>query len=327
MEGGYDLRESQLFPETGGQVKPGRAGADNPGDAEAGGVVAIEGLIMPSGNNKDSFYFPHDAGARNDPKISAMRTVYGAEGVGWFWMLIEVLREQPNYRLTVNKYTSQSLARELGCLATQVEKFLNDCNQEFVDDSGPLINTDGQYFWSDSLSRRMLVIDGKRELARMAVNKRWTNHKANLPQLSVGNTDVLPTQYDGNTRKEKKRKEYSISKDIHKDIEKLKEIPEFIDKNLWIDFLEMRKKLRKPATARAQNLLIKDLENFRAAGDDPNAVIEQSIKNSWQGFFELKRGGNGKNPNHERGLSIPGRYTRPEDLRATTTGAESARQP
>ena len=52
---------------------------------------------MPKTNEKDAYYFPHDCNARNDPKILALRSVFGAEGYGVYWMLIEILREQPDY--------------------------------------------------------------------------------------------------------------------------------------------------------------------------------------------------------------------------------------
>ncbi|MDD5081741.1 MAG: hypothetical protein PHU08_00065 [Dehalococcoidales bacterium] len=65
-------------------------------------------------------------------------------------------------------------------------------------------------------------------------------------------------------------------------------LPDFIDKGLWNDFLDMRKKLRKPPTDKAKTYLLKDLENYKNGGDDPNEVIRQSIKNSWQGLFPLK---------------------------------------
>ncbi len=37
---------------------------------------------MPKTNEKDAYYFPHDCNARNDPKILALRSVFGAEGYG-----------------------------------------------------------------------------------------------------------------------------------------------------------------------------------------------------------------------------------------------------
>lgn len=57
--------------------------------------------------------------------------------------------------------------------------------------------------------------------------------------------------------------------------------------NTFIDYLDMRKKIRKPATERAQNLILKDLHKHDI--DTARLMLEQSIKNSWQGVFELKQ--------------------------------------
>jgi hypothetical protein len=70
--------------------------------------------------------------------------------------------------------------------------------------------------------------------------------------------------------------------------EMLENLPEFIDKELWQDFLDMRTKMRKPPTEKAKTLLFKDLEKLRDAGDDPNEVLKQSIKSNWAGVFPLK---------------------------------------
>lgn len=76
-------------------------------------------------------------------------------------------------------------------------------------------------------------------------------------------------------------------------------LPEWLDKKIWIDYLEFRNKIKKPATIKAQELLLKKLGDLRTAGNDPVKVLEQSIMNSWQGIFPLKEGDggnhNGKN--------------------------------
>jgi len=87
------------------------------------------------------------------------------------------------------------------------------------------------------------------------------------------------------------------------------DIPDFIDKELWGNFLEMRRKLRRPATIKAQELLIKDLEKLKAAGHNPSNVIEQSIKNSWQGFFPLKES-NGAHKRNPQKLTPRDAYTK-----------------
>ena len=87
-------------------------------------------------------------------------------------------------------------------------------------------------------------------------------------------------------------------------------LPEFIDKELWDDFLEMRGKMRKAPTDRAKELLIKDLEKLKAAGNDPSEVLRQSIKNSWAGVFPLKGGQSGTRQGHPEK-----NYTRPPTFR------------
>ncbi|MDO6718835.1 helix-turn-helix domain-containing protein [Psychrosphaera sp. 1_MG-2023] len=63
-------------------------------------------------------------------------------------------------------------------------------------------------------------------------------------------------------------------------------LPNWVDKNLWKDFLEHRKKLRKPMTNRAQELIISDLEKLTEKGYCATKLVEYSIKLGWQGIFE-----------------------------------------
>ncbi len=48
--------------------------------------------------NKDAFYFPHFCNARHDRKIRRLRKELGLEGYGIFFMLLETLREQTDYK-------------------------------------------------------------------------------------------------------------------------------------------------------------------------------------------------------------------------------------
>jgi hypothetical protein len=66
----------------------------------------------------------------------------------------------------------------------------------------------------------------------------------------------------------------------------------YINKELdltFIDFIDTRKKIKKPMTGKAIKLAINKLEEF-APNDDKLKIkiIEQSIFNSWQGLFPLK---------------------------------------
>ena len=66
-------------------------------------------------------------------------------------------------------------------------------------------------------------------------------------------------------------------------------LPDFLDKELWSDFLEHRKKLKAPNTARALNSLLKKLSGFHNDGHDVNAIIQESYDNGWKSVFEPKK--------------------------------------
>lgn len=77
-------------------------------------------------------------------------------------------------------------------------------------------------------------------------------------------------------------------------------IPEWVPKNLWDGFVEMRQAIAKkskgaPFTDEARRLLLLDLEKLRQAGHDPAAVLEQSIKKGYLGLFKPKEESNGEN--------------------------------
>lgn len=65
-------------------------------------------------------------------------------------------------------------------------------------------------------------------------------------------------------------------------------LPDWIPAETWSDFVAMRKQMRKPMGEAAIRLAVKTLDALRGEGNDPNAVIEQSIMRGWSGFFPLR---------------------------------------
>ena len=128
---------------------------------------------MPKSNQKDAYYFPHDYNARNDPKILALRSVFGAEGYGVYWMMIERLREQPDYKLQVTKYLYNALAMQTQVQKEHLQEIVEACCNDFVEGDSPLLVNDGQYIYSSSLLRRMQRVDEISETRREAAQKRW----------------------------------------------------------------------------------------------------------------------------------------------------------
>jgi len=63
--------------------------------------------------------------------------------------------------------------------------------------------------------------------------------------------------------------------------------PDWLPLGPWGHYVEMRSKMRKPMTDRAKELAIKSLDALRLAGEDPVAVLEQSVMKSWLGLFPV----------------------------------------
>lgn len=81
------------------------------------------------------------------------------------------------------------------------------------------------------------------------------------------------------------------------------ELPDWVSPDLWLAWLEVRRKVRAPNTASALRLNLRNLEKLREAGETPSAVLELAISRGWRGLFSTKgyqqhdhdhRGGSGR---------------------------------
>jgi DnaD/phage-associated family protein len=154
---------------------------------------------------KEAYYFSHDSNARHDPKITAMRGVYGSEGYGWWWMLVEMMREADEYKLDIkSKYAFNAYAMQLQCECNAIASFVHDCINEFN-----LFSSDGEYFWSESLLRRMEIRDVKSKKARESANARWKKQQKDANALD---DDANASKMDA--LKESKRKEIKGKENI-----------------------------------------------------------------------------------------------------------------
>lgn len=134
---------------------------------------------------KEAYYFSHDANARHDPKVVAMMARYGVEGYGRYWIIIEMLREDADHRLQIGSaYMRNALAVQMQCDPDAALKFVQDCITEFE-----LFETDDEYFWSNSLLRRMDMRKARSDQARAAAKARWEGKKK--PKKEKKNADAM----------------------------------------------------------------------------------------------------------------------------------------
>jgi hypothetical protein len=204
---------------------------------------------------KKSYYFPHDENSRNDPKLVKL-SMDGWDLVGLFWSMIEMMHEQGGY--LDNDPEMLSFA-----LRTNKERITTLINYPDI------FEINNGKFTSQRVLQNLKEREEKSKKAQESIYKRWRK-----------DTNVLPTNYESNTIKESK-------------VNKRKEIiqhhffnnPTF--KATFESFLDTRKKLRKPATDRAKQLILKDLEKYPI--ETAILMLEESIKRGWSGVFELKQ--------------------------------------
>lgn len=122
---------------------------------------------------KDAYYFPHDVNARNDPKMPALKLKYKSSGIGMYWIFIEILREQENFKYLIdNDIIWESLASEFMTSPDEAHQFMDDCINKYK-----LFKTDGEYIWSESLIRRMSKMVESRskrsDAGKKGMESRW----------------------------------------------------------------------------------------------------------------------------------------------------------
>lgn len=120
---------------------------------------------------------------------------------------------------------------------------------------------------------------------------------SNTSGAVVTKTDNTPPAMVSKVKSTQSKVNYSKVNNIIKEIYKEK-LPDFINKETWDSFLEMRKKIKASPTEKAIVLIFKELENLKTQGHNPDEVLKQSIMNNWRGVFPLKDKGNGKYKGH-----------------------------
>lgn len=241
---------------------------------------------------KDAYYFQHDFNAGRDPKIMEMRSVYGAAGYGYWWDLLEMMAEEKDHRLyVIGKYFFDTIALRFGCDRNTAKKYVEDCVSEFH-----LFETDGTHLWNNSFLERMEERRIKSEKARESVNKRWVKR----------DTNVIRTQYEGNTIKERKGKEIK-GKDLSNTSAATAafDFPPSLDtpshRAAWERWLEYRRQIKKPYKSVLSQRVA--LEQWSDRPDEFIPAINNSIGNAYQGIFSPGGGarGGGQQPRESQG--------------------------
>lgn len=228
-------------------------------------------------------YFSHDSNARNSEKLLKVRMKYGAEGYGVYFMLLERLRDEDDYKCLVDL---DIFSFDFRVDVDVIKSIIYDFNLFSFSD-------DGKYFYSDSLMRRMEIKDKKKEelseIRRMAANKRWEKEKGISTPL-----DANALQNDAKKREDKiikdkenidKENKEKTDSEIKSAIFKYSDNEELRD-NLCV-FVKMRNDLNKPFSVNDFNLFLKQLDSYGASNADKNTLLRNSIMNKWANIYPI----------------------------------------
>lgn len=118
-------------------------------------------------SSRDTFYFPHEYNAKDDPKCERLIWEMGMEGYGMFWALLEVLRIQPDYT-----YPLANIPIIAYKYRADVDKM-----RRVVLDFDLFTIVEDKIFFSNGLLNRMRPMDARRQKLSEAGNrgneKRW----------------------------------------------------------------------------------------------------------------------------------------------------------
>ena len=99
-------------------------------------------------------------------------------------------------------------------------------------------------------------------------------------------------------------------------------LPGNLKPETWDDFKASRKALKAKMTDRAEKLLLRQLTELAAKGEDAEKIVEQSIANGWRGIFPVK-GQNERKPYDAHRETLPEAWrAKYDELKAEGLDAE-----
>ena len=253
---------------------------------------------------KNSMYFSHDSNAKDDPKCVLLIDQLGLEGYGIFWVLLEILREQKDYRYPIKLIPS--IAKRFSTSTEKIKAVIKSYDLFSIDSEN--------FFFSESFLRRMHLIECKSDKARKSALVKWERQRIENKQQNrcerIANAMQSQSELTANAMqsqseltanamqlKETKLKETKIE---NKENIKEKKSDEYEEKyntrlgkidpevkKLFLSYCDQRKKQKKPVTSHAGYILLGNLWQLSQDPAIQKKIIEQSIARSYQDFFPV----------------------------------------
>ncbi|GGJ48869.1 DUF4373 domain-containing protein [Virgibacillus salexigens] len=162
---------------------------------------------------KETYYFSHDANARNDEKILMLRADHGWTGYGVYWALLEMMFENSDTKLSHDKIKGIAVSYNIDI--TVLKDVINTCISE------GLFVSDGDKFWSESLiNRKSKYLDLKKkksEAGKKGMQKRWAKQQSDNTVITDDNKQDNSVISENNKGKESKGNKSKVNKKRYHD--------------------------------------------------------------------------------------------------------------
>lgn len=120
---------------------------------------------------KSSFYFQHDYNSHNDERVLMLRSEYGAEGYGVFWMIIETMAMSSKSQ--INRVAIGGLSLGYGVAKDRLSSIIDYCLT-----IGLLKESQDGAIFSDRLRQSLAWREALKTAGKIGADKRWSgSHK------------------------------------------------------------------------------------------------------------------------------------------------------
>ena len=225
---------------------------------------------------KESFYFTHDYGARNDPKILELRAVYGLEGLGLYWCIVETLAEAEDGYINPNLLAGLSIG--YGLTKAKLQEYIDFMiNVE-------LMRVDENGYYSKRMMEHKQIRKKLSDAGKKGAKSRWGNRVANGEA-----NEELKGGHSTPNAKEKKVKERKVKESKVKSNSNTERVFDFkkslldygFEKELVDEWMIIRNKKKAVNSEFAYNSFILQVER---AGAEKNELLRIIAEKQWAGF-------------------------------------------
>lgn len=249
---------------------------------------------MPRPQKDGIDYFPMDVNFFSDPKIKILKARYGVDGVAvYIYLLCEIYRA--GYYIRYTEDSAYIMSDDLNMSSDKVMQVLKFLLERSLFDN-ILFQSDDVLTSAGIQKRFQLAVKERAKKNPIIIKGFWVlSEEETEPFIKVnsflnrsGKNEDNSGKNEDNSPEESPKESKGKKSKGNKTIGAVTYVPDDRLNQALIDFAEYRKRIKRPLTDRAVELLIENLAKLSADPTDQIEILNQSIVNGWQGVFPLK---------------------------------------